>query len=275
MKPWLLLVVLATCLEGCGGSADDVAVDQAPRGSPAIAEPTPPSAADSALAQALRGHHWRLQRAVDNHGGPIRRLFVSTTPSLQLDFGDDGRVALSHACNPMGGAYSLEHNHLDIGRMASTRMACDDVGRTGQERAAGSLLSGNFRLLLSGESQALRLTLLRSDGTRLEFLGNENVPVIEDAPGEPVLFEIASHGHPCEHRQTSGQRCLRVREVRFGSDGMERVGDGRWQRLEAPIGGYDHIEGMHDIIRVRRYRHPGSDDVYVLEGVLETRLSTR
>ncbi len=104
------------------------------------------------------------------HGTALRSLFVDGLPAVQLDFNDQ-RIQVSQTCNALGAIYSVAQAQVQIGRVVSSRRMCADARRMAQERAASDLLSGRFAVVMDTAAAAPRLTLTRSDGTRLIFGG--------------------------------------------------------------------------------------------------------
>lgn len=270
LPPLLLCALLLTACqrpaETAGAPADTPAATPAPP-APAAAAGAP-AAAD--VAGQLPRFHWQLAEATDGRGQKLSALFAGDAP-IQLDFAE-GRVSVDHLCNRMGGGYTLQGDKLAFGRMASTMMACVDPARTAQERAASELLTGEFSVALDAAAPTLALT--RHDGTRLLFKGQETAESRYGA-GETVFLEVAAHTRPCPHPLIKDKQCLQVREVHFDDKGLRQGEPGQWQNFFDDIEGYQHQEGIRNVVRVKRYTRPNppadaSANVYVLDLVVES-----
>ncbi len=107
------------------------------------ANPSPRATKEPAEARLPR-FHWRLSEATDAQGRKLAALFTEGEP-IQLDFAQS-HLSIDHLCNRMFGGYTLRGAQLELGRLASTRMACTDPARTEQERAASDLFNGTLTL---------------------------------------------------------------------------------------------------------------------------------
>jgi len=92
----LLLVMVAVVLVGCG-SHD-------------------PSLSGDALAQALTGKTWTLEKLANRD--------MENDPPLTMQFMADGTVSGFSGCNTFNGQYTLDGNTLKFGPLASTRKMC-------------------------------------------------------------------------------------------------------------------------------------------------------
>lgn len=155
-----------------------------------------PDADNAPRRAALRAQHWQLQQASDAHGTALRSLFVDGLPPVQLDF-DARRIQVSHTCNALGADYSVSPAQLQIGRVVSSRRMCADTDRIAQERAASDLLTGLFAVGFDNAAAVPRLTLTRSDGTRLIFAGLATTDTCDGGPGQMLLIEVAGDKLPC------------------------------------------------------------------------------
>ncbi|WP_434031925.1 DUF4377 domain-containing protein [[Pseudomonas] boreopolis] len=273
MKTLMLVPALAALLAACSNPSSDTATP--PGELPGTG--TPPATAPAAstdLAATLAAHHWHLEKAEDGQGSPLKALFVDGQPPLQLDFGD-GRVSVSHLCNRRGGSYTLEGGTLQVGRMASTMMACPEPGRMEQEKAAGQALEGSFAIAVDGGGAEPRLTLKRQDGTLLVLAGTPTAETRYGGPGEQVFLEVAAQTRPCSHPLIPDKQCLQVRELRYDANGLRQGEPGEWQNFYDDIEGYQHQDGVRNVLRVRRYTRQdvpadASKYAYVLDMVVES-----
>ncbi|RBE77569.1 hypothetical protein BRN01_06310 [Xanthomonas oryzae pv. oryzae] len=217
------------------------------------------------MRTALRAQHWQLQQASDAHGTALRSLFVDGLPAVQLDFNDQ-RIQVSQTCNALGAIYSVAQAQVQIGRVVSSRRMCADARRMAQERAASDLLSGRFAVVMDTAAAAPRLTLTRSDGTRLIFGGTPTADTRYGGPGQTLLIEVAADTVTCASDPT--RRCLQVREQTQADQSATHD----WQPLEGTIDGFEHEDGIRNLLRVTRYpagTDRNADQVYVLDQMLE------
>lgn len=267
MKTTLSLALCAALLAGC---------QSAPASSGTSAATTPAAAAPASDAAAtLPRYHWQLQEATDGKGQRVSALFVAGAEPVQLDF-SDGRIAVSRLCNTMTGSYTLTADTLRIGPLASTMMACADDARTLQARFASVLLNAaEYRLTLAQAGAAPSLTLRRNDGHTLVFAGKPTPDTRFGGKPETVFLEVAPQTRGCSHPLIPGTQCLQVRQIQFDSQGI-RVGvPGEFQNFYADIEGYEHREGVRNVLRVKRYAiaNPpadGASSAYVLDLVVES-----
>ena len=271
MKTTLILALCAAWLAGC----------QSP---PAREASTPPAAAIPATGTAatradaaavLPRYHWRLQEASNPQGERVSALFIAGAEPLQLDF-QDGRIAVSRLCNTMTGTYTLSADTLRIGPLASTMMACRDEARTLQARFASVLLNAHdYRLdLAQAGTAAPLLTLRRADGHTLVFAGAPTPDTRFGGPPQTAFLEVASRTGPCPP-SAAGSQCLQVREIQFDSQGIRLGTPGKFQPFTADIEGYEHRQGLRNVLRVKRYPVTppdagGPSAAYVLDLVVES-----
>jgi heat shock protein HslJ len=268
MKRLLPALVLLSLLAGCPEKAPDTPA-------PPVAA-TPASTATPAPSDAnadLDRYHWRLQDATDANGKRIDALFVRGDKPLQLDFAD-GRVAVGNACNRMGGDYSLEGESLTVSRMVSTMMACTDPKLMALDGEIGKRLEGASKLtLLANDTPTL--TLATATGDTLVFAGEPTAQTRYGGPGERMFLEVAARTKPCSHPLIPDKQCLQVREVKYDDKGLEVGTPGAFENFHDGIEGYEHEDGVRNVLRVDRYtiKNPpadGSSYAYVLDMVVES-----
>ncbi|UNK48181.1 META and DUF4377 domain-containing protein [Lysobacter sp. S4-A87] len=236
------------------------------------ATPAPVAATATALDAAELGRqHWKLERAVDAKGQRIDALFARSDKPLQLDF-RDGRVSVGNACNRMGGGYTLTGDRLQVARMAATLMACTDPKLMALDQAIGQRLEVPQTVALRNESE---LTLTSADGDVLTFRGEPTAETRYGAPGETAFLEVAAQTKPCSHPLIPDMQCLQVRELHYDDRGIKTGTPGEWQALYQDIEGYEHTDGVRNVVRVKRYtvKNPpadGSSIAYVLDMVVES-----
>lgn len=267
MKP-LLALVLPLALAACSPGTDDAATIATP--APATAPAAPGKAPAPDLAATLGAYHWQLDAATAADGSRIDALFANTDAALQLDF-SDGRVAISNACNRMGGDFNLGADTLAIGTMMSTEMACAEP-LMAMEREAHTRLSGSHALALE-DGTPPRLALTNGLGDRLVFTGAPTERTRHGGEAERVFLEVAAERVDCHHPLMPDHRCLQVREIRY-DDGGIRQGSGEWGPMYEEIEGFAHTPGVRTVLRLDRYPRKdvpadASAVVHVLDMVVE------
>ncbi|EGD09314.1 heat shock protein [Xanthomonas vesicatoria ATCC 35937] len=188
--------LLAAGVTACGSGATPGAGGGAPDTPAASTAAAAPVRDNAPLRTALQAQHWQLQQASDAHGTGLRSLFVAGSAPLQLDFADQ-RIQVSETCNALGANYSVADTQLQIGRVVSSKRLCTQPQKMPQERAASEALSGRFAVTLDTAQAAPRLTLTRSDGTRLLFNGMPTASTRYGEHGQTLLIEVAADTAPC------------------------------------------------------------------------------
>lgn len=121
----------------------------------AVAVGAEQDAANAPGGRTLAGTYWK---AIELGGKPI------TSPPVRkphLLFKPEGRVSGSDGCNRISGSYELKKDAITFGAVASTRMACTDIGDV--DRAFGQAISRARRFRIVGD----RLELSDADGKRV------------------------------------------------------------------------------------------------------------
>lgn len=273
MKYRLLLLPLA--LAACSQTPPDSG--NAPTPAAATTAQAKPAPATAAVDTAPLGqYHWQLSEAKGSDGKRIDALFVRADKPLQLDFVRD-RLSVSNACNRLGGNYSVDGEHLKIGPMAQTMMACPDKALADLDGAISQRLQGNPKLNLHTETEgdAPQLRLITDNGDTLAFTGQPTAETRYGGEGETVFLEVAPQTKPCSHPLIPNMQCLQVRERKYGENGVVVGTPGEWQPLYQSIEGYTHEAGMRNVLRVKRFtvKNPPADapdTAYVLDMVVES-----
>ena len=126
-------IVLAVC-----GSDDD----SSPASSPAEASPTADDLAGKAFeSSAVTGHD------------------LVTNSTITIEFEAD-RLGANAGCNTLSGGYAITDDTLEVGVMASTRMACGD-DLAAQDMWLNDFLTSSPSVVLDGDT----LTLSGGDST--------------------------------------------------------------------------------------------------------------
>ncbi|MFC3814274.1 DUF4377 domain-containing protein [Lysobacter sp. GCM10012299] len=269
----LMLLALPLALAACAKAPTppEAATPTAVTPPAATTPAATPAASTTIDAAALGSQHWKLEQAVDAKGQRIDALFARADKPLQLDF-RDGRVSVSNACNRMGGGYTLTGDRLQVARMAATLMACTDPKLMALDQAIGKRLEAPQTVALRNGDQ---LALTSADGEVLTFRGEPTAETRYGGPGETAFLEVAAQTKPCSHPLIPNKQCLQVRELRYDDRGIKTGTPGEWQPLYQDIEGYEHTDGVRNVVRVKRYtiKNPpadGSSIAYVLDMVVES-----
>lgn len=240
MRRHILPIVLAACVA-----------------SPAVAQ-------DATL---LGGYHWQLTQATDHGGQRIDALFVRPDKPLQLDFAD-GRVRVRNACNGAGGSYRIANGQLVVGPMMHTMMACSNPALNRLDGLIGQRLASHPAITVTQHGDTPQLQLRTAAGDTLDFTGMPTPQTRYGGPGVTEFFEVAAQTVPCPQSQA----CLNVRDVHYDANGLKTGTPGAWHALPA-IEGYTHQDGVHNVVRVKRYADGTASAAYVLDTVVETSIS--
>jgi heat shock protein HslJ len=141
----------AAMLSACTSPPRDVA----PVAAAALAAPT--ASAAPAAAPPIVGTTWHWFRTLD----PERSWEATDPTRYTLTLAADGRALVRADCNRGSGGYTLQDGRLELGPIATTRMACPDVGG----------LDGRFLQQLAGirlvvvDAGLLRADLYADSGT--------------------------------------------------------------------------------------------------------------
>ncbi|MBD8882003.1 META and DUF4377 domain-containing protein [Rhodanobacter sp. 7MK24] len=215
-------------------------------------------------ATLLASYHWQLALATDQGGQRINALFVRPGKPVQLDF-VDGRLSVRNACNGMGGSYRIEDGRLMVGPMMHTMMACREPGLNQLDGLIGQRLASHPVIVVTKNGDMPQLQLRTATGDTLDFTGVPTAETRYGGPGTLVFLEVAAQTVPCQQSQT----CLNVREVHYDASGLKTGTPGDWHALPA-IEGYTHQNGVHNVVRVKRYSSSNAPAAYVLDTVVET-----
>jgi len=105
---------------------------------------------------SIEGITWNLVAALDNTGATVT-IPDGTAATLEIT---DDRLAVQTGCNSGGGAVAVSPAALEVGPIATTRMACDDA-RMKLEQAVLGVLSRRSSYRIDGPN----LTISNSAGT--------------------------------------------------------------------------------------------------------------
>ena len=234
-------------------------------------------------ASSLGAYHWKLVQAFTAQGQEDQSWFLpagSGQPALQLDFADK-RLVVKNLCNTMSAGYSTDGQRISTQRPASTLKACDDdqLMVLEQKVARNLPLAKQWAVQLGEGQQAPRLTLGFIDGTRWQLDGTPTANSRYGSAGERIFLEVAPQRTACSHPQIRDFQCLRVREIRYGGNGV-KTSTGAWENFYSEIEGYQHAPGTRNVLRIQRYKRQNvlADApayAYVLDMVVESERVSR
>ena len=78
----------------------------------------------------------------------------------------------------------------------------------------------------------------------------------------------------CSHGVIKDYQCLKVREIRYGDNGVKTYASD-WQNFYSEIEGYKHEAGVRNVLRLQRYKRQNvpadaSSFAYKLDMVVES-----
>ncbi len=264
---WSLPLIATMTLSACGttdGGAGHKDVPAAPVG----------PAGD---AQSLTAYHWKLQQAFTPTGGEDQTWFLTSgNPNLQLDFNDQ-RVQVKNLCNVVTAPYRTVGDRLELQRAMSTLRACNDPGLMQLEQKVTRQLPRAQRWAVqlgADKQQPARLTLTFIDGTRWQLEGAPTAQTQYGSAGETMFLEVAPQRVACSHGVIKDYQCLKVREIRYGDNGVKTYASD-WQNFYSEIEGYKHEAGVRNVLRLQRYKRQNvpadaSSFAYKLDLVVES-----
>ncbi len=272
----LLMVMLAV-----GGCAQSHAPPEKP--AQALSEPAN-GMKDTSGHDRLNQYEWRLQNATDAQGRRIDALLIRPDQPIQFKF-SDGRIAIDNACNGISGKIRIDGNTLRVDGLVSSKMACNDPAIMALDSEVATRLQGEVRFELP-DGDPPQLVWTAANGDTLRFIGSPTPETLFRSPGETVYLEVAARSEACPPSNAdASQRCLRIRELRYDTQGVKITPPGEWQLFRASIKGYTHVEGIRTVLRVKRFipddRPPVTDDdalpdeayaVYILEMAIESEI---
>ena len=125
----------------------------------------------------LAGQLWTL---LAYNNGKAAMVTPIAGSAITLSFDDQGRLSGSDGCNRYMSGYTSEADHLSIGPIATTRMACrGGAAKAEQARAYAAALG----LVTQFRIEELELTLLDAQGTKVaHFQAAPPTPTPQKAP---------------------------------------------------------------------------------------------
>lgn len=227
----------------------------------------------------LTSHHWELSRAVDAVGAPDPRWLWQSPHGKQVTLTfDEQRLAVAGLCNNMGAHYQVDGSKIHIDQLISTMRMCPDESLMRYEQAFAQRLpqASVWHIIPSSDdpAQQANLTLGFEDGAQWVLNGVPTAETKYGTTGETLFLEVQAQTVPCSDPLIPNRQCLNVRTVDYGSDGLKR-GHGPWAPFYGYIEGYQHMPGVRNVLRVKRYaRQNAPADVsryaYELDMVVES-----
>ena len=175
---------VALTLVACG-SEDDMTDKGSPTTGPPATEPagsrvtvpptsTPRESFDPADATPIEGTRWTLTRTIEEDA--TYAVPAGVDAWIQID---DGQLTGSGGCNRIRGEAAITpptdrpgaEGTIDVGPLASTRMACEGAGDQ-VERHVLQVLDGEVRSFVGGTTMVLE----RSDGSGARLRGRRGGP---------------------------------------------------------------------------------------------------
>lgn len=231
-------LALATLVAACGST---------PPGASMPPVPLPPNA-----AQQLQAYDWDLAAAYDGRGQAAPSWQLAGRPAARLHF-EGNRVSVQNLCNVVGAGYTLNGDRVQVSHPMSTKRACADRELMQLEQQVATQLPQAQRYELRGGGAApAQLVLHFTDGSRWELAGAPTPATRYGAAGEQVFLEVAPERVACHHPLMPNAQCLRVRDLRYGDNGVKQS-VGEWRFFYGEIEGYQHERGIRNVLRLQRY----------------------
>lgn len=221
-----------------------------------------PMTDDNPTRSTLASYHWNLISAADANGIALQDLTppapavtdTTTIPvrkRLTLDF-TATNISISGGCNRMNGAYEITGDQLRVSMRRSTMMACEgDLMK--MDASISQLLSAPAEFSFES-TQVPQLLLTAANGTKLLFRGQATAETLYGSTGEILFLEVHPQLAACNHPMMPNHNCLKVREIRYGDNGVKIDPPGDWQLLYENIEGYTHQEGIRNVLRVKKFQ---------------------
>lgn len=227
----------------------------------------------------LTAYHWQMDRAVDAVGAPDPRWVWRSNDNkrVTLTF-DEERLAVAGLCNNLGAHYRVDGSKIRIDQVVSTMRMCPDQSLMQYEQAFGQRLPQasvwHITRLNDEPVQQPSLTLRFEDGAQWVLNGVPTAETKYGSAGETLFLEVQAQTVPCSDPQIPDRQCLNVRTIDYGSDGL-KLGHGSWEPFYGYIDGYQHVPGVRNVLRVKRYarQNPPADAssyAYELDMVIES-----
>jgi heat shock protein HslJ len=241
------------------------------------------TAAAHSPAHLLPAFEWDLVAVRDGRGQNDARWRVAERPPLRLAF-KDGRVVTHNLCNLANASYQLDGTQLRISQAVATLRACSEAGLMALEQRVLKQLPTVQTLEVRATDAAApatpHITLRFADGAEWDLAGKPTPETRYGSAGERLFLEVAALKVGCNHPLMRNLTCLRVRDVAYSDNGV-KTSSGEWRIFQGGIEGYEHREGVRNILRVNRYSLARNGQLpadalshaYVLDMVVESEVS--
>ncbi len=236
----------------------------------ALALPGPARAGATPDPTRLEASFWHLAKATDGHGRRIHALFLPGRPPLRLHFAQ-GYMRMSNLCNASSGRYRLQGDQLIIEDGIQTTMGCREALLDQESRAHAAIASRTTLTLADDRTLHMR----NASGDVLVFTPEPTPETRYGSPGEVLYLDVAPRTGPCPPPAPKDTRCLQVRQVQDDDYGIPPGAQGAYAPFQGAIEGFSHQPGMRSVLRVKRFRIPGSRAdgaawAYVSQGAIRT-----
>ncbi|NYT66561.1 META and DUF4377 domain-containing protein [Alcaligenaceae bacterium] len=211
----------------------------------------------------LSNYHWQMPTDYDATRDPVQLTFQNQLVSIQ------------GLCNIMGATYSLDGQKMTIKQGMSTMRMCDNPALMTYEQNFGQQLAQvkTWNISNNDTTQTPQLTLNFANGQDWTLTGKLTY---EAQYGQAVteFLEVQPQLMPCNHPLIPNKTCLQVRSITYDGNGL-KTSQGDWQLFYDDIAGYDHVDGVRNVLRVKRYTRSNvpadaSRYVYVLDMMVES-----
>ncbi|WP_404302198.1 DUF4377 domain-containing protein [Alicycliphilus denitrificans] len=223
-------------------------------------------------APDLAAYDWNLTAALDAQGRPDGRWLPAGHDPLQLHF-EGQQLSVRKLCNLLGARFGTRGDEMQLAQPLSTKRACADPALMQLEQRVGAQLPTVQRYQLHAGGTP-RLQLFFADGSRWELAGQPTPQTQYGGPGERMFLEVAPERVACSRGPVQTAQCLRVRELRYGDNGV-KTHVGPWQPFYDEVQGYTHEPGVRTVLRLNRFKRQNapadaSAYAYVLDMVVES-----
>lgn len=237
-----------------------------------------PQPTSASTPVSLQTHHWQLNQVRDVDGSTDmqwQRSVATSRVPVELLFTGENALVVKRLCNNMHGSYEAQGDALQVSRMISTMMACNDEKMMALERQVAQQLPKVQSWKITGSENAPVLALTFQGGVVWELKGKPTYETLY-GPSEQMFLEVAPDKVVCHHPLVENAQCLQVREVKYDAQGIKQ-GFGTWGNYYGSIEGYSKQPNVRNILRIKRYTNQNapadaSKYVDVLDLVVESEI---
>lgn len=222
----------------------------------------------------LTAYHWSIDQAINANGhSDAQWLRADSTRTATLSFSKNS-LGISGLCNAMGADYRVEGSNIEIARVVSTMMMCADDALMRYERNIGQHLTKASTWQIQDASNKPTLTLGFEDGSQWILKGTATAETKYGSTGETIFLEVAPETKACNHPLIGDYQCLQVRRIEYSEEGLKQ-GHGEWQHFYDNIEGYEHTQGVRNVLRIKHYENKNtpadsSSYAYILDMIVES-----